>query len=286
MKDLLDAPPTKPKRGMPQVHKGFLLWVLLITLFIAIYQLFSTTPSPRGNSDGAGHWWLMWIAVVAAIGWIFWVRRQTVRFNRENAEGIALLHKGVPEKAAEIFERLIRRHRHMRNLSAVAQYNAGVARLREGKPERAIEFLMLVANDKRVGQTMASASAELTSAYAIAGRLDEASESLAKAEQRGNVNAFTLAWPRTLLAARRGEHAELARGLEQRWRELESVLSGDVMRRLLLIRAFAVASVDGPRSAGAAQPLVDRLRPSVPGEYDWLSARWPELGAFLEAHQL
>lgn len=282
MKDLLDAPAGKPKSFLSQRAPGTaILWAVLVLMFVSIYQLF-TGPSPGGWLPLA----IPCAVLVAAAGLTFAIRFITVRFNRENAAAIALLKKGAYDQAAEAFESLLRRHPRMRHLRAVARHNAGLARLRQGQLERAIELLTLVVNDKRVPRLKASAASELAAACALDGRLDEAEAWLAKAEAVPSVSGFALAWPRTLLMARRGAFTELARMLEARWRELESTLSGETMRRMLLLHAFAVASADGPRSAGAAEPLIVRLRASAPGEHRWLAARWPELGAFLETNQL
>jgi hypothetical protein len=287
VKDLLD-PPTPPKSGgLTQGQKTAILWLVLIMMVVSIYQIF-TPPhpahGPQPERDWTGPLSILPLAALI-IGWFVWVGRRTARFNRENGEGIALLNKGASAQAAAAFEALVPRYKK-RNLRTVARHNAGVARLREGKLDRAIELLTLVVNDKQAPNLKASAAIELASACALAGRLEEADTWLATAEGAGNANRHNLVWPRALVNARHGRYAELARMLESHWRELENTLSGEVLRRLTVLRAFAVASAEGPRGAGVAEPLLLRLRPSVPGEYAWLAGQWPELGAFLETNQL
>jgi tetratricopeptide (TPR) repeat protein len=288
MKDLLD-PPKQRRSGITQGQKTLILWAILILMVIAIWNMFAPPPSSHGHQAAPQETdWssTAWTAGVIALfgGWFFWIQRVTSRFNRANNDGIALLNKGAPAQAAEAFEALVRKYRR-RNLRTIARHNAGVARLREGKLERAVELLTPVIKDKKAPNLKGSAACELASACALAGRLDEAERWLATAEKSA-LAKHSLVWPRALVMARRGEHAELARMLDQHWRELENTLQAELMRRLTVLRAFAVASAEGPRGAGVVEPLLARLRPATPGEYAWLTGCWPELHAFLETHQL
>jgi tetratricopeptide (TPR) repeat protein len=293
MKDILEPKLPKPKRWLTQPQKVLLLWISLILMFFAIYQ-FLSPPAPHHRAAQAlsPHSWLFdycgqilgMVVVLSAMIWGVWVARGNARFNLESAEGIALLEKGAAAQAAALFEGLIARHPHNGD---AARFNAGTARLRAGQLDRAIELLTLVADEKKkASNAQTQAWAELAAAYALAGKPDEATAWLAKVEARPNVNTFALVWPRALVAARRGELVELARTLETRWRQLENTLTGNVLRRLLLLRAFAVATSEGPRGTATAEPLLARLRPTTPDEFAWLTGSWPELAAFVAANNL
>lgn len=77
--------------------------------------------------------------------------------------------------------------------------------------------------------------------------------------------------------------AVLAR-LEASWAELESSLTGEVLRPIRLYRAFATAQTLDERSSPMVEPLLAALRPARVGELDHLAVAWPELGAFLHQH--
>ena len=290
MKDLFEKP--APRRtGIQSSHKTLILWVLLILMFLAVYQLFSRTPpTPAQHVGYSDSNWFAWVLIAPfvglLVGWVVWSRIRLSRFNRENAGGIELLNKGITAKAAEVFESLVARYRWPANLRITGRHNAAIAQIKSGQLGRAIELLAPLLKDKSAVNLHASAGNELAVAYALSGDLAAADKALAVVEKIPNVTAYHLIWPRVVIAARRGEFSELARTLESRWRELESQLSGEVLRRLTLLRAFALASVDGVRGPGSAEPLLERLRPAAPGEFTWLSASWPELDAFLQTHPL
>jgi hypothetical protein len=73
--------------------------------------------------------------------------------------------------------------------------------------------------------------------------------------------------------------------LDERWHEYEALLTGDIVRHLRVVRAFARAAA-GPREAGTAAMDLASARPAYPGEYALLAAEWPEMAAFLAAHEL
>jgi tetratricopeptide (TPR) repeat protein len=293
MKDLLDLPPPRRQPGMKQSYKTLLLWTVLIVMFLAVYQFLSppaphapTHHDPPASSLADYASWIVGLLVLLpAIAWGLRTGRINKRFAGENATGIALLDKGLYTQAAAHFEGLLQRYR-LKGLRATARHNVATARLALGELDRAIELYTSVATDPSANSWHANVWNELASTCALAGRLSEAAAWLAKVETVPNVNAFSLVWPRTLLAARRGELSELERMLETRWRELEGKITAVHMRRLLLLRAFSVATAEGPRGTASAEPLLARLRPTTPGEFDWMLGGWPELGAFVAGHNL
>lgn len=61
----------------------------------------------------------------------------------------------------------------------------------------------------------------------LTGRVDEAQSWLDKAEKAPGATAGNLVLPRVLVTARSGQMAELARMLDDKWRELEGTLTGE-----------------------------------------------------------
>ena len=83
--------------------------------------------------------------------------------------------------------------------------------------------------------------------------------------------------------ARSGQHEDAARALDRDWKRLEEALAVSSMRRAWLLRAY-LASGDGAR--GSVEPWLTLARGGRKGELAWLGAEWPELRAFIDAHDL
>jgi hypothetical protein len=95
-----------------------------------------------------------------------------------------------------------------------------------------------------------------------------------------------LALTRSIIECRRG-NAEAARvTIEQAWTEQEANMTGASLRLMRVMRAFACAAVEAPRNQGLVERLLVDLRPRYPGELAFLGGRWPEMAAFLAAHEL
>ena len=65
----------------------------------------------------------------------------------------------------------------------------------------------------------------------------------------------------------------------------EGMLTGETLRPMRVLRAFALASSD-PRNAGKAEIDVAAARPQYPDEYRFLGVAWPEMAVFLASHGL
>ncbi len=232
--------------------------------------------------------------VVALVGWLSWLQRKTREFNVENEEALRALGRGERERAVKLFDALATRYRRPRSVQLVARYNLAWGLLQRGELARAAEVFASV--DKARSLVFVSnvhyvSPLHLATAYALMGQLDAAARWIAEGEKRvqgvsGGRRAIAgpLELARAIVACRRGAPADAARALETIWRELESGLTGELLRPLRLVRAFAVAQAEGVRGAGAADPLLATLRGALPGELDWLAGEWPELRAFLAAH--
>jgi hypothetical protein len=215
-------------------------------------------------------------------------------FNAANAAALEFLAAADYAGAVERFEALFREFRRPANLHAVAGFNLGIALLRRGDLDRALaQFDSMDRHTvTRSSGLQPAIAAQLAVVHALRGDLETSERWIAECEVRkkGFVDTRALdghlALVRSVVGVRRGRYEEVARNLEARWRELESVLTGESLRPLRVLRAFAVAQASGPRGAGAAEALLASLRPSRPREFAELGAAWPEMSAFLETNGL
>jgi hypothetical protein len=84
----------------------------------------------------------------------------------------------------------------------------------------------------------------------------------------------------------RAERSTIAAAmLDEQWKVYEASLPGRTTRLIRIVRAFAHAAT-GARNAGAADIMLMGLRPSHPGEFEFLGVAWPEMRAFLVTHDL
>jgi hypothetical protein len=277
--------------------KTVVLWILLILMFIAFYQLFAMGP-PSGREPifkpwhgGAG---ALIASVVALVAWLGWLNRRTRAFNVENEEAMRALGRGERERAVQIFDRLVTRYKRPRSVQMVARYNLGWGLLQRGELARAAEVFASVDRARSlvfVSNVHYVSPLHLATTYALLGQLDAAARWIAEGEKRvraggGSVRAVAgpLELARAIVACRRGAPGEAAVALETSWRELESALTGELLRPLRLLRAFAVAQSESARGSGAADVLLTPLRGALPDEFAWLATGWPELRAFLATH--
>ena len=125
--------------------------------------------------------------------------------------------------------------------------------------------------------------------YALRGQLDAATRWCDDARRRlprgqnRTLSAALLRLAEATVLARSGQHEDAARALDRDWKRLEEALAVSSMRRAWLLRAY-LASGDGAR--GSVEPWLTLARGGRKGELAWLGAEWPELRAFLDAHDL
>jgi tetratricopeptide (TPR) repeat protein len=218
-------------------------------------------------------------------------RRQARRFVDENAQGIAALARGELKIARDIFWRWAEVTK-LSQVSALARHNLGWTLMRQGELQQAID--VLTDNDDRNQAALKAVGMYATSAvdlaldYGLLGDLDAAEKWMAEVERRDlsrpqlpAMKAFT----RAVLDCRTGRCSDAARMLEERWPEYEATLTGETLRPMRVVRAFAIAG-QGPRSAGLAETAIATARPAYPGEYAFLGVAWPEMERFLASHRL
>ena len=283
--------------------RTIVLWLVLIVMFCSIYQVFSQ-PAPGRHAPGhhpapdpfSGRWAseLYVVILFVGVGWVVWQRRRLRSVNVMNGEALELLGRGELQKAHALFETMGQKFRRVVNVRALAQYNVACVSLLEGQLEHATSEL--VALGKRDGLSpmpwlKVTAAANLALCHALAGNFELATPWLEEAEKNRATAADpmrltgTLTLVRAIMACRRGQPAEATRLIDRDWQGLEG-LSGEQLRPLRLLRAFAASSTGGPRDDGAVDRLLAPLRESRPGSLRYLTVAWPELGAFMDLHHV
>jgi hypothetical protein len=63
-------------------------------------------------------------------------------------------------------------------------------------------------------------------------------------------------------------------------------MTGETLRLMRVIRAFACAAADGPRNQGLVERVLGDMKPRYQREFAFLGDSWPEMATFLAAHQL
>ncbi|MDB4964280.1 MAG: hypothetical protein JWP01_4279 [Myxococcales bacterium] len=233
------------------------------------------------------------VPVILFIAQMIRLTRQAIRFIPVNAKGSAALARGDLKVARDIFWQSAEQT-SCSQVSAIARHNLGWTLMRQGELQQAID--VLTDNEDRNRAALTSARMYPTSAvdlaldYGLLGDLDAAEKWMTEVERRATeLSNPTLpamkAFARAVLDCRAGRCSEAARMLHERWAEYEATLTGETLRPMRIVRAFAIAA-EGPRSAGLAETAIAMARPAYPGEYDFLGVAWPEMKRFLASHQL
>lgn len=271
--------------------KTFVIWAVLIAAFTAFFSVASREPSvSEAMAVGGG---LVAVLVTFVVVSSFVVRRQARRFIEETNAGIAALARGDLGRAREIFREWAE-NSSVPGAAALSRHNLGWILLRQGELQSAIDVLL--DNDRSHRDTLKRISMAGTSAvdlalcYGLLGDVENAEKWRVEADKRANepANASLPAmkvFARAVIACRAGKAEDAARNIDEHWTECEATFTGETLRPLRVVRAFAHA-VAGPRSAGIADALLVTARPAYTGEYDFLGVAWPEMATFLAAHQL
>jgi hypothetical protein len=220
--------------------------------------------------------------------------RQGERFVRENVQATEALARGDLAAARAGFTPWADQL-WMSRATALARHNLAWVRMRQGELRPSLD--LLTRNEAGFeGQLTAigmsgTSAADLALLHVLVGDLEKAEHWLAIAEQRATKGihlpslAAMTTFSRAALHCRAGRFDDAVRLLDERWASCEGALTGGTLRPLRVLRGFAIAS-SNPRNAGLAEVALATSRPSFPGEYDFLGVEWPELAAFLAAHDL
>ncbi len=233
------------------------------------------------------------LVVVWFVGYLALASFGTRRFNAVSMTAIGMLSRGEIDKAAETWSPWTRGLTVPAVIRAAALHNVAWTILRRGQLREALE--KFAANERANLKWLRAIHMHGVSAMdrglcsALLGDLDAARHALAEGAMRSDRPHQSLpvmqSFVESVIACRDGRAANAARALAERWSEYENLATGDVVRPLRVVRAFAIAA-EGPRSAGQVETLVAMVRPSYPTEYEFLAVGWPEMAAFLASHGL
>lgn len=252
----------------------------MLAVFVACIYLFASTT--RGHTA-------LLISAITLVVLVIVNRRTTARtraFHVANKDAYAALGRGDYTAAQKTWATWAMSP--MPRIAALATHNLAWTQLRQGELTKAIATID--ANEARHGSALEAIGLSATSAadHALANALlDQAKEAeawLDRAEPRllaaTMPTSGAIALARAVWHCRAGRVDVAAKLLADGWTEIESTTTGDVLRPLRVVRAFAAAAA-GPRA-----PALEVPRPAYAGEFAFLGTSWPEMAAFLAAHEL
>jgi hypothetical protein len=178
-------------------------------------------------------------------------------------------------------------------ITSAARHNLAWTTLRRGRLREALALFSTneLANARwlKANQIYSISALDRALCSALLGELDQARRAVDEAETRALrahlSYAAMKAFVDAVIACRDGRAAEAAKQLADHWAEYETMTTGDVLRPLRVVRAFALAA-EGPRNAGQVETMIGSVRPAYPTEYAFLAVGWPEMAAFLATHGL
>lgn len=239
-----------------------------------------------------------YVAVAYLAGIFAWGGSKVLRYSRTwrrfshlNNEGIAAIARGDLVQARSIFEPWV--DDDHAGVATYARHNLAWTLLRQGDLRASITLLLENEQQPTSLDEVALApttAVDLALCYGLLGELADAEACLAEAVRRKSMRHMLgfpamLVYAHAILHCRSDRCAEAARLLDQRWAECEATLTGETLRPLRIIRAFAIAA-NGPRDAGMAEMMVAQTRPAYAGEFAFLAVSWPDMAAFQAAHKL
>jgi len=207
-------------------------------------------------------------------------------------EALQAVRGGELAKAHDLFWDIAEKARSP-ELAAAARHGLGWTMMLQGDLDNAAAVLsdnetrFVIAH--RLNNISASTAVDLALVHGLRGDVRQAEMWLHRAHARRSLSVSssidaTIAFSRSVWLCRSGRSPEAAKLLDDGWAGYEAALTGDVLRPLRVVRAFAHAT--GPRSGGVAAAALPTLRPAYPGEYTYLGTKWPEMAVFLATHEL
>jgi tetratricopeptide (TPR) repeat protein len=290
-----EPPPQSPPKSSAKTT--IMIWLVLIVMFIAIYNLIGTSPRGRGavvEQTGFAWWWLAIAGVIGLalpIAFMAVMFRGSEKFNTAQSVGLDAIARGQYAKAVDIFEALAKRFRTKPNFAAVARYNQGYALLLGGDSAAAVGVLLAAERTPKLalGGVRRMTAGQLARAFALGGDVDKATqwlEALRKRPATGD-HAYCQALldaVEALVLCRQGKYTEATAVYERAWPLLEAYLPVHQMREAWLLRAYSITMTSSVRDGGAAEPWLRMIRGTPPGGFVWLTAHWPELATFTTTH--
>jgi hypothetical protein len=297
------APPNKKSSV-----KTLVLWVILIMMFLAIWQFFSPEPGKTRSAlpapapcETVSAWWttapvvIVLVLVVVGLRWFWRSYALSVEFGLAMEPGRVAVAERRFAAAFDVFARNAAAYAKKPGYEASARLSLGNAQLWAGELTRAIDTFAAIEKKRAVlfsSSVRTIAAVNLAFAQALLGQLDAAERWSTETRARLTKNrddrldyAARLCLAEATIAIRRGRSQEAAELLEKNWATMREVLSGNMMRVAELLRAF-VDAAGGVRQSNTLTERLVRVEPVLPGELAFLGVGWPEMHAFLAAHGL
>ncbi len=302
-----DVDPAEKKTKAKRARRTLLLWVLLILMFLAIWQFLQPGPSashqatPPPPPCEATMWSAVsgWAIPFGAFLLLFFVFMRAYGQNVEFARSTEPAARALAERrfgdAAKLYTGLIASNKKKPAYQSSARASLAFAELMGGRLAAAIEVYAQVERAQGVlfsSGVRTTASTWLAFAYALRGDVPAGQKWATEARRRltkNNDNRLSYASQMCLaeaaLAIRAGEAERGVSLLDAGWLNLRESMTANTMRVAEVLRAFAESS-RGPRGYNVVEERLTRVEPVVPGEFDFLGVEWPEMRAFLAAHKL
>ncbi len=262
---------------MSQAWKTIILWVVLIVLFVAFYNVFQHRPeagdapvaAPATQTDLTGLA-AQWLPIVFLFLFFVFFMRALQKRHAASHEGARLLAQGRYLQALEHFEK----YRRQQAKQAAGPFNSGVARLQLWKLDEAVADLEAAEKlgGGRHAQLGPLLQEHLALSLALLGRSDDARRRLASVpHDEGDPGRIGLA--EAILLARSGDAA----GARTRLGAFEvKQLGGSVGALARTLDALCIEQLSGERRHIDRVALYGEVSP------DGLKKVWPELVAFVD----
>jgi hypothetical protein len=220
----------------------------------------------------------LWLLAVLAAGVMTgsWLRWRTREINARALEGQRALHSGDFERAETIFTEMMQ----ARSTRALGRELLAWTRTRQERLQDAIDLHL---DDKKRGW---SSMLELARLYALRGDVEPAMRFAGDArrevarERRMNreTGDARLLFIDALIATRRSDFTSASNTLSQQWAAFEQS-HGGWLAEACLLRGFLAAQL------GATPEIWLGLGDTARARVRWMSSEWPELRAFIDAHE-
>jgi len=230
----------------------------------------------------------LYVGVFTAIGTV-----RMRRFAIDNNLALGALGRGQLAYARDVFARWAASGHLL--IGALARHNLGWTLILEGRLDEAAKILEDAAEHhgrylRRIAM-LPTTRVDVALCHVLLGNLELAEAWCVKSAEpvKGPPSPSfpgLLALVRALIDCRSGRAAEATVALEHAWAEHEAALTGGTLRIMRVVRAFACAASEGPRSQGVVERVLGDMRPRYERELAFVGGTWPEMAAFLAAHQL
>ncbi|NNB93231.1 hypothetical protein HJC10_15915 [Corallococcus exiguus] len=265
-----------------------LAWGVWVGIFLVAYNYFSRGGGAAREALGEPRFFIPFVVTVflTLFAFFYWrIRRWLGTYN----QAIAFYSAGDEQEASRRFEEAARRATQgaQRTVSVAMM---GQCELAQGNTGRALE---LFGSAERSGKLRGSVPAMykwMPNLIAIV-RFAEGDMTSARAwleegrKRNSDLPPIYALLPEVALLCREGNPAAAVSTLDARAGEADSLVGRDA-RRLKLLRAFALDALDPASHTASIDAALASLQPARPGDFEFLSGRWPELQAFMERRGL